>query len=413
MLLATSTTAAGQTALDITVPAGQTAFNFHVQGTDWIPGSSSAATVTITASAEAFGFTEDSTTISYVQAGGRLRSLPATTTSLSASTAFQARVGVPRTDNADIQSPQDRRPATDAERIGGNRAESDRHGHERQSRRSAKSKRFSTPQGTIRRGGVSGRAHCGRHRSRRRIKRSAVSDSTRSTQVRRWSRRAIPGFITTAAGAKTVTVTATAGITFPSNFGQLGGGLQFGQFTGTLGASQHGGVTVRVTSGDPTRVLLAPNTTTPGTAEITFDLANGQTDFSYFLQATDWVSGTSSAAPGHNHGPATGFNTASGTVNYVQPGARTEPGRDDHGPVQPTQTSSRASACPARADWPPLQNRRAGAPPLIVTVTNSNETVAELDDDGGVNGLQEKTASILAGQQSTPSAEPAGSNSIR
>jgi hypothetical protein len=212
----------------------------------------------------------------------------------------------------------------------------------------------------------------------------------------------IPGFITPAAGAKTVSVTPIPGITFPSNFGQVGGGLQIGQFTGTLGASQHGGVTVRLTSGDSTRVLLAPNTTTPGSAEITFDLANGQTSFSYVIQAADWVIGTSSTAPVTITAQATGFTSASGTVNYVQPAL------DLNLPATTTDLSINTDfvvrvGTPGTTAVATPQNRRAGAPPLIVTVTNSNETVAELDDNGGVNGLQEKTRNIVAGQQATPS----------
>ena len=51
VLLAPSITAAGLIAIDVTVPS-ETAFNFHVQGTDWIPGTSSAATVTIITTAK-------------------------------------------------------------------------------------------------------------------------------------------------------------------------------------------------------------------------------------------------------------------------------------------------------------------------------------------------------------------------
>lgn len=400
VLLATSTAAAGQAALDITVPAGQTAFNFHVQGTDWIPGSSSAASVTITASAEAFGYTADSSTIGYVQAAVGFISLPATTTSLSASAAFLARVGVPAAGNADIQSPQERRPATDAERLAG-----------------------IVPNLTVM--VTSSNPSVGKIEkildAQGNISVAASQDAVIAVGVQQTPFQTvgglrfdpidagttvvtatIPGFITTAAGAKTVSVTATAGITFPANFGQLGAGLQNGQFTGSLGASLHPGVTVRVKSTDPTRVLVAPNATTPGTEEIAFNLATGQTTFTYFLQATDWVIGASTAASVKITAEATGFNTASGTVNYVQPAV------DITLPATTTDLSVNTDfvarvGVPGTGALAAPQNRRAGAPPLTVTITNSNETVAELDDDGGVNGLQEKTRSILAGQQNTPS----------
>ena len=399
VLLATSTTAAGQAALDLKVPAGQTAFTFHVQGTDWIPGSS-AANVRIEASAEAYGFTESFTTIAYVQAAVGFSNLPATTTSLSASTNFLARVGVPGPGNGDIQTPQDRRPATDAERLAGivpNLTVTVSSG----TPSVGKLEKIIDAEGNISvAASQDALIEVGKQQTPFQTVGGLRFDpiDPGSTVVT----ATIPGFITTAAGAKTVPVTATAGITFPGNFGQLAAGLQNGQFGGNLGASQHGGVTVRLTSGDPTRVLLAPNATTPGTAELTFDLANGQTNFSYFIQATDWVIGTSSAAQVTITAQATGFTTASGTVNYVQPGLELNL------PATTTDLSTNTDfvvrvGVPGTTALAGPQNRRAGAPPLIVTVTNSDETVAELDDDGGLNGLQEKTRSIVAGQQTTPS----------
>ena len=163
-----------------------------------------------------------------------------------------------------------------------------------------------------------------------------------------------------------------------------------------------------LTSTDPSRVLLAPNATTPGTETIEFNLATGQTVFTYFLQATDWVIGTSSADTVTIRATATGFNTASGTVNYVQPAL-------ELGNLPTTTTDLSVNTdfitrvgVPGTGALAAVQARRAGAPPLTVTVTNSNETVAELDDNGGVNGLQQKTASILAGQQTTPIGGPGG-----
>ena len=50
----------------------------------------------------------------------------------------------------------------------------------------------------------------------------------------------------------------------------------------------------------------------------------------------------------------------------------------------------------------PVQSRRPGAPDLVVTVTNSNAAVAEIDQNGGLNGAQVQTARIVAGQSSTP-----------
>jgi K319L-like, PKD domain/PKD domain len=401
VLLAPNTIDAGLAAIDVTIPAGQTSLSFHVQGTDWVIGTSVPKSVTITASAE--GHTDGSTSITYVQPALDFVSLPASTTSLSASSLFVVRVGVPAPGDTHLATELTRRPATQQERDTGivpNLTVTVTSGTATVAQiekivgfqngipvvNPAPSQTAIIAAGASRSPGqvIGG------------LRLDPVDAGTTVVTA------GIPGFITTAAGNQTVTVTATAGINFPSGFGQLAGGLQIGQFTGNLLASQHPGVTVLLTSTDPSRVLLAPTATTPGTETIEFNLATGQTGFTYFLQATDWVIGTSSAASVTIRATATGFNSASGTVNYVQPAL-------ELGNLPTTTTDLSVNTdfitrvgVPGTGALAAVQARRAGAAPLTVTVTNSNETVAELDDNGGVNGLQEKTASILAGQQTTP-----------
>lgn len=396
VLLAPTATASGQAALDLTIPVGQTGLAFHIQGTDWIPQSSSAAPVLITATAD--GYLDHSITMTYVQPALALLSLPTTTTSLSASTLFLVRVGVPSSGNANLSIEQTRRPANDAERLAG--IVPDLTATVTNSTSAvANIEKIIDAQGNVNAAQVQTTTIAtGASRSPAQtvggLRFDPVDAGTTVVTA------TIPGFITTTAGAGTVTVTATAGITFGGNFGSLGGGLQIGTFGGSLGASQHGGVTVHLTSSDPARVLVAPNATTPGSGEILFNLANGQTAFSYVIQGADWVNGVSTAGPVTLTVTATGFTSASGTVNYVQPGV------DLSLPTTTTDLSVNTDfsvrvGVPNTGGVSP-QPRRAGGTPLIATVTNSNETVAEIDDNGGVNGLQEKTATILAGQQSTP-----------
>ena len=106
-----------------------------------------------------------------------------------------------------------------------------------------------------------------------------------------------PGFAATnppsgnAVNQVDVTVTQP-GITLTSgaSLNQLGSGLQTpGNIT--LGGSDHGGVTVRITSSDPGVLLVAPNATTPGTAFIDLNFADGDATEPYVVQGIGSATG--------------------------------------------------------------------------------------------------------------------------
>jgi len=103
-------------------------------------------------------------------------------------------------------------------------------------------------------------------------------------------------------------------------------------------------------------------------------------------------------------GSAPGFTSDTVSVNYVQPALEII-----NLPTSPTASSTNTDFVVrvgvAAANNVQLQQifpRRAGAPALTVTVTNSQPTVAEIDQNGGVNGAQSQTAAIAAGQSNTP-----------
>src|SRR4029079_14064100 len=99
-----------------------------------------------------------------------------------------------------------------------------------------------------------------------------------------------PGILTmTTNGVRTVNVTG-AGITIGGTR-VVAAGLQSAE-SASLGASQHGGVTVTVTSSDPSRVLVARDGTTTGAASFTLTLNYGQTSIPYELQALENVTGS-------------------------------------------------------------------------------------------------------------------------
>ena len=75
-----------------------------------------------------------------------------------------------------------------------------------------------------------------------------------------------------------MTVSAPA-ITLFSLPATVGSGLQYGFFSGQLGGSQHGGVTVRLTSSNPAVMRLSPDAVTAGTPTVDLPLANGDVSF--------------------------------------------------------------------------------------------------------------------------------------
>ncbi|MFN8647814.1 MAG: hypothetical protein U0104_13680 [Gemmatimonadales bacterium] len=204
----------------------------------------------------------------------------------------------------------------------------------------------------------------------------------------------MPGFTTaTIAGTRTVNV-LQPGITVTTNYPTVGSGLQEsgGVF---LGASQHGGVTVTLTSSDSTILKLAPNATTPGSASIQVPLANGQTSFSYYVQGME---GISSATTVTVTAVASGFTNGTTGITVDQPavevqglgGSYTGGGADVNFYAQVgvanTQNSNLARA----------QVVRAGAPAaLTASFTSSLPAAGTLVDSTGVG--TPRTAQISAG----------------
>ncbi len=95
---------------------------------------------------------------------------------------------------------------------------------------------------------------------------------------------------------------------------RVGAGLQSFCCGARLDASNHGGVTLRVESDDPSRVLVSPNTSTAGTAFIEVFLPNGSTNVSYVVQGIAGTTGTATVTV-----TAPGFTASSGTVTVAQP----------------------------------------------------------------------------------------------
>ena len=198
-------------------------------------------------------------------------------------------------------------------------------------------------------------------------------------------------------GVRMVSVAAAPGISLSNAF-TVGAGLQVPTIA-TLGATEHGGVTVTITSSAPELVLVSPNADTPGSTSIPVTLANGLTSVPFVIQGVENVDATAIvtvSAPGFISDTATVKVTPSAidiqslpasvdaalgeVVNlYVQVGI-------------PNATNTGLTAG---------QNVRAGSPGFLVTLTNSNSAVAELKSDEPLAIGQTVTKAIQSGDYYT------------
>jgi hypothetical protein len=96
-----------------------------------------------------------------------------------------------------------------------------------------------------------------------------------------------PGFLQVPSAVASPVTIAQPGISLGS--GSVGSGLQVAA-SGSLGAPNHGGVGVTLTSGNAA-LLFSPTATTPGTSSITVNVPNGQTSFSYYVQGLEGQTG--------------------------------------------------------------------------------------------------------------------------
>ena len=151
-------------------------------------------------------------------------------------------------------------------------------------------------------------------------------------------------------------------------------------------------------------MLVSPNSTTPGEGAIDIDVAAGVVNFTFVVQGTDWIDGSSSAAPVTITASAPGFLGDSTAVTYVQAAVdiASLPTSPTAGAANVDFTVRVGLPSGKTPRWDRLC-RAAGAAPLVATVTNSDEPVAEIDLNGGLNGAQSQTANIVPGQTTTPS----------
>jgi hypothetical protein len=195
------------------------------------------------------------------------------------------------------------------------------------------------------------------------------------------------------------------GITAGINFSQVGSGLQEAGSV-SLGASNHGGVDVTLTSSDPTLLLLAKDNTTAGAASIQIHLNNGQTFFSYYVQALEGKTGTPTVTVS-----APGFTNGTANTQVVQPAIDLQgvPGtwtvaQGDFVVYSQTGIANGQLTGLARAQYV-----RPGAPaPYVITFTSTNATIGVMRNSGGDGPSRTATIGTSGNEYYTPTSVAAG-----
>ncbi len=347
-LIAPNNSTPGTEFIDVNVNAGATGFTYWVQGVE-------SATGPVTITAQAPGFQDATVTLDVVQPALDIVGLATSLTTLSPDDPFQVRIGIPNAQNTAL-----------------------------------------TTELAIRAGGVARTATVTvNDETVGRLVTSTVVGPTVTVAINPQQARSpttvaaggvafdpltggevtvsatIPDFLAVATASQSRTIT-TPGITLQS-VGQVGSGLQRPPtFSSQLGASDHGGVTVRITSSNPDVALVAPNNTTPGAAFIDIPVNAGATAFTYWVQALDGQNGTVAITAS-----APGFTDGNTTADIVAPALDITGLSLSLTNQSPVNNFTVRVGIPSGSGVTALQ-RRAGADPLVASVTTTPLSVGRL-----------------------------------
>jgi hypothetical protein len=199
----------------------------------------------------------------------------------------------------------------------------------------------------------------------------------------------IPGFTAVPGSSASVTVNAPA-ISIGS-INRVGNGLQVAS-SASLGATNYGTTTVRVSSTDPTRALISPNANTPGTAFVDFPLTAPVQSLGFYVQGVGSDTGLVTITA-----TAPSFTDGSSDVDVVPPALDiiSLPSTTTAGAAN-TNFQIRLGAISAGNNSVGVEEViRAGGSDATISITNSNAAAAQLV--AGVTG-QAVTVSIPVGQ---------------
>lgn len=389
-VLSSSPSTVGSASLTLTIPNGSTSAAFVIQGL--MPGSVTLTAQDITSPSSLFTFTTSTAAMTVVQPAVQLINPLLSVTPLSRNLALVASVGIPDALNASLAQIQQVNPVggpltvmlSNTNSAAGQLVTSNGSGQTATATLPVLAS--NTPNG-LAAGGV-----------------EFDVLGLGSTDVS----AAITGFVATTNATRTI-VSGQPTIT-PSN-PTLTVGLDLQTFpcqgAYILNEANHGGVTIRVTSSDPSVVLLTTDASRLGTAFIDLVLQNGvASTFATPFCVQGLALGTATLTAS-----APGFVNGSSTVSVVQPGvalsgqaASTTLGQNR--PLQ-SQVGIPSSTNPANAFLLNAQQVRPGGTPLAITIATSNNLVGQLVTATGAGPMA--TGTILAGAAGLPQPPAPGS----
>ncbi|MEP7326130.1 MAG: hypothetical protein ABI836_09300, partial [Gemmatimonadota bacterium] len=383
LLLSPDATTAGTASINIPVANGSQFFSYYTQG---VEGQTGSPTITATAT----GFSNGTLGHTVEQSALDLQGVPANTTTLSPDDAIYARVGV-ALGNTYLVAVENVRAGAPGPLTATFTSSTPSVGNLVNTGGSGPTRTAQIPIGlyytptTVATGGVA--LH------------PILAGSTTISAT-------IPGYLPIATSIRAVTI-SQPGITLNGFSYPVGSGLQLNA-AGSLGASNHGGVTVTVTSSNPGVLLLAPDATTPGTGSITINVANGSTFFGYYVQGVEGQTGTvnlTATASGFTNGTTTEMVVPPSLDLQGLPGTTTAGGADIaiYGRVGVADVNNQFLVA--------VENVRAGGTGFTVSFTNANGTAATLVTTAGTGNV--RTAQIVPGVYYTPTSVATGGVGFR
>jgi hypothetical protein len=365
VLVSPNQTTAGTPSINIPMGAGTNGFTFYIQGVE------GAASGTATVTATATGFNQGAATMTLLQPAIALSGPAATTTTLSIDDAFYGFVGIPSGSSVNAQNVRAGGPdvvvtfTTDNAGVG--------------------LLKTSSTSASV----VTATIVPGVYYTPTSVAAGGVAHDPLGVGVATITARA-EGFTPSAAATGTVTVSAPT-ITLGAR--TVGAGLQENS-SGALNATGHPGVTLTLTSSDPSTVLVSPNATTPGAASIDIPMGVGTNGFSFYVQGIEGATGTATITA-----TANGFLNGTASMTTVQPAIALS--------GVPTSTTAGAANAAFYAfvgtrsgSTVNAQNVRAGSPGVTVTATSSNTAAGTLVTQTQSGGSV--TAVIVPGLYYTP-----------
>lgn len=373
LLVSANASTPGTGFIDVVVPAGGTSINYWAQGVEGATGS-----VNVTAMAPAY--TSDTVAWNVVQPALYIHSLDTSPTTLANDDPFAVRIGVPYSTYASAQPVRpggvpitvtitNSTPATGRlEQTGG-----------------------LTDTATVTIG-------VGQYDSPSSVAAGGVAFDAESGGATTLFASA-PGVTSAPLATQTVTVTAPRLTVYAGSSG-VGSGLQEGNNIYLETAAPAGGVTLHIESLDSTKLLLSPNSSTPGVGAIDVLVPAGGTSVAYYAHGLEGQVGTVGVfvtAPAYT----------ADTVNWsvVQPGlyihslgtSPTTFNVDD--PFQ-------VRIGPPYSTYVAAQAIRAGGTPVTATITSSVPSVGQFTTSGGSSGTAMVTIGV--GQYDSPATVASG-----